>query len=266
MAPVLGIPVVSRPDLLRACLASIDLDVRLVVIDNSGTGELGDVAADLRPDAVISEPIANLGYTASVNHIIRSFPDEPAWYVANADTVFAPGDLARPGEADLGPAVGALRHDADLERVVLGAVMLNPAVRDELLEAGVTPGTFYRPAHTLIWEAVDALADSRERIDPTTVAAHLAAAGTITQIGGHAYLHTCIEACSSPWAAKKAADQLVALATLRALVGNAREALDGGEAPADNDGAWSHAVWSWDGTRLLIEEDGEYLIIGRKLK
>ena len=40
----------------------------------------------------------------------------------------------------------------------------------------------------------------------------------------------------------------------------------GGEAPADNDGAWSHGVWSWDDTRLLIEEDGEYLIIGRNLK
>ena len=93
MAPVLGIPVVSRPDLLRACLASIDLDVRLVVIDNSGTGELGDVAAEY--DALIAEPIANLGYTASVNHIIRSYPHEPYWLIANADTVFGPGDLAR---------------------------------------------------------------------------------------------------------------------------------------------------------------------------
>ena len=93
MAPVLGIPVVSRPDLLRACLASIDLPVRLVVIDNSGTGQLGDVAAEY--DAIVAEPIANLGYTASVNHIIRSFPHEPYWLVANADVVFGPGDLQR---------------------------------------------------------------------------------------------------------------------------------------------------------------------------
>jgi GT2 family glycosyltransferase len=93
LAPVLGIPVVSRPDLLRACLASIDLDVQLVVIDNSGTGEMGDVAADY--GALIVEPASNLGYTASVNHIIRSFPHEPYWLIANADVVFAPGDLAR---------------------------------------------------------------------------------------------------------------------------------------------------------------------------
>ncbi len=116
-----------------------------------------------------------------------------------------------------GQTVGSLRHDPDLERVVLGAVMLQPAVRDDVLETGLTPATFYRPAHTLIWETVAHLADTRERIDPTTVGAALAAAGTIGQAGGHAYLHTCLEACSSPWAAKKAAEQLVALATLRAL-------------------------------------------------
>lgn len=93
MAPVLGIPVVSRPDLLRACLASIDLPVRLVVIDNSGTGEMGDIAAEY--GALIAEPAANLGWTASVNHIIRSFPHEPYWLVANADVEFHPVDLQR---------------------------------------------------------------------------------------------------------------------------------------------------------------------------
>jgi GT2 family glycosyltransferase len=95
MAPVLGIPVISRPDLLRACLESIDLPVRLVVIDNSGTGELADVTAEVKPSALIVEPAANLGYTASVNHIIRSFPHEPYWLIANADVAFGPGDLQR---------------------------------------------------------------------------------------------------------------------------------------------------------------------------
>lgn len=92
---ILGIPVISRPDLFADCLRSIDYPVRLVIIDNSGTGEYGDIAADLRPDALIVEPAANLGWTASVNHIIRSFPHDPAWLIANADTTFAPGDLER---------------------------------------------------------------------------------------------------------------------------------------------------------------------------
>jgi GT2 family glycosyltransferase len=89
----LGIPVISRPDLLRACLESIDADVRLVVIDNSGTGELGDVAAEF--GALVVEPAANLGVAASWNHIIRSFPDEPYWLIANADVQFGPGDIDR---------------------------------------------------------------------------------------------------------------------------------------------------------------------------
>lgn len=95
MAPILAVPVIGRPDLLAECLGSVDAPVRLVVIDNSGTGELGDLAAEMRPDALIVEPASNLGWTASVNHAIRSFPKEPYWLIANADTTFAPGDLDR---------------------------------------------------------------------------------------------------------------------------------------------------------------------------
>jgi GT2 family glycosyltransferase len=90
---ILGVPVISRPDLLRACLESIDADVDLVVIDNSGTGELGDVAAEY--GALVVEPASNLGVAASWNHIIRSFPSEPYWLIANADVTFGPGDIDR---------------------------------------------------------------------------------------------------------------------------------------------------------------------------
>lgn len=92
---VLGIPVINRPDLLRACLESIDADVTVVVIDNSGTGTLGDVASEVRPDAIIVDPPSNLGVAASWNLVIRSYPRERSWLIANADTVFGPGDLTR---------------------------------------------------------------------------------------------------------------------------------------------------------------------------
>jgi GT2 family glycosyltransferase len=81
--------------LLRTCLASIDVPVRLVVIDNSDDGSPGDVTAELRPDAIIVEPGANLGFTKSVNHTLTTWPDEPYWMVANADVEFGPGDLQR---------------------------------------------------------------------------------------------------------------------------------------------------------------------------
>lgn len=89
---VLGIPVLNRPDLLAACLHSIDLPVRLVIIDNSPRGFAAEVAPD---SARIVRPPSNLGVAASWNHIIRTAPQDPYWLIANADTVFGPGDLAR---------------------------------------------------------------------------------------------------------------------------------------------------------------------------
>lgn len=104
MAPmILGIPVLNRPDLLSACIASIDHDVQLVVIDNSPEGDwVADIALRYPGSVTVAQPVANLGYTASVNHIIRAFPSAPSWFVANADIVFAPGDLARIEAATVG--------------------------------------------------------------------------------------------------------------------------------------------------------------------
>jgi GT2 family glycosyltransferase len=95
MAPLLAIPCLNRSDLLARTLATIDIAVRLVVIDNSDDGKPGDVTADLRPDAVIVEPGTNIGFTKSVNHVITTWPNEPYWLVANGDIEFHPGDLQR---------------------------------------------------------------------------------------------------------------------------------------------------------------------------
>ena len=88
--PVLAIPFLAGD--LRPCLDSIDIPVRLVVIDNSPTGETWDVVPD---DAHVIDMPTNIGYTASVNLVIRSMPHEPYWLIGNHDTVFAPGDLSR---------------------------------------------------------------------------------------------------------------------------------------------------------------------------
>ena len=100
MIPILGIPVLNRPDLLTACIASIDEPIgRLVIIDNSREGGMGDVAEAAKPDCIeelwVTEPPLNLGWTASVNFIIRTAPKAPWWCIVNADTTFAPGDLGR---------------------------------------------------------------------------------------------------------------------------------------------------------------------------
>lgn len=86
----------NRPDLLEQCVASIDEPVHLVVVDNSVGHFAVDVVADhFAGDYTIAEPPANLGVAASWNHIIRTHPADPFWLIANADTEFGRGDLAR---------------------------------------------------------------------------------------------------------------------------------------------------------------------------
>lgn len=92
MAPVLAIPFLGDPAMLRACVESIDIPVRLVVVDNTTRSLALDVVPD---DAWVVEPPGNLGYSASVNLVLKSLPAEHYWLVANHDVVFAPGDLQR---------------------------------------------------------------------------------------------------------------------------------------------------------------------------
>lgn len=100
MIPVLGIPVLTGPDLLRACVASIDEPLaRLVVIDNSPEGGMGDIAREAAPacvgEVIDTRPPDNLGYSASLNLLVRTHAALPWWMYANVDAVFAPGDMAR---------------------------------------------------------------------------------------------------------------------------------------------------------------------------
>ena len=96
MAPVLAIPVLNRPDLLAKCLASIDTDVDLIVIDNSPAGFAAELIVEhYLGEFFVTEPPANLGYGPSLNHVIQTRPAEPFWLFANADVEFGAGDLDR---------------------------------------------------------------------------------------------------------------------------------------------------------------------------
>ena len=90
--PLLAIPILNRPDLLEACVASIDADVgRLLIIDNSPTGGMGDVAeANLlaleHGDAALDDAI--------LFHLLDA---APAWGGRQADLKDDPHD-----QGDLG--------------------------------------------------------------------------------------------------------------------------------------------------------------------
>lgn len=97
MIPVLGVPVLNRPDLLYKMLASVDVQVgQVIVIDNSSNG--ANVENLICPGAMFVAPHMNLGVAASWNFIIRSFPNASWWAIVNSDIVFAPGDLAKLAE------------------------------------------------------------------------------------------------------------------------------------------------------------------------
>lgn len=94
MIPVLGVPVLARPDLLHRMIQSIDADVEhLVIIDNGGVvgpvPHLGNIANV----HVVSLP-SNLGVPASWNLIVKAMPHAPWWLISNFDVVYPEGALA----------------------------------------------------------------------------------------------------------------------------------------------------------------------------
>jgi len=93
MIPVLGVPILTEPDLLWRMLDSIDVPIgRTIIIDNGGV--VPDLEAFNR-DVELERPGRNLGVAASWNRIMAAAPDTPWWCIVNHDIVFAPGDLAR---------------------------------------------------------------------------------------------------------------------------------------------------------------------------
>ena len=79
------------------------------------------------------------------------------------------------------------------ERIVLGAMMLNPAVIDDVTTR-LSADSFYRPAHATIYTAILAARHANEPAEPVALARRLADTGTLAKVGGAAYLHACIEA------------------------------------------------------------------------
>ncbi len=107
--PLLGVPILNRPDLLLRLLDSLDHPVEtLAIVDNSIASGLPDSAAlgrllaqlEREPPAGIGQvrvarPFANQGVASSWNAILTAFPEAPFALLVNNDVVFAPGVLAR---------------------------------------------------------------------------------------------------------------------------------------------------------------------------
>ena len=107
--PLVGIPILNRPDLLLRLLDSLDHPVQtLAIVDNSIHSGLPDSAAlgrllaqlEREPPAGIGQlrvarPFSNQGVASSWNAILTSFPEASFTLLVNNDVVFAPGVLAQ---------------------------------------------------------------------------------------------------------------------------------------------------------------------------
>lgn len=104
--PLLGVPILNRPDLLQRLLQSLDHPVEtLAIVDNSrGSAAAAEVAALLEQlerqghplvqRVAVARPFGNAGVAASWNLILRAFPQASVAALLNNDVVLAPGVLA----------------------------------------------------------------------------------------------------------------------------------------------------------------------------
>lgn len=104
------------------------------------------------------------------------------------------------------------RHDADVERLVLGSAMLDHRVIDD---CDVHPEDFYRPEHEALWSLIRAEHQARRPTDPVAILQRVVA----SEIRGvdAAYLHGCVAAVPTAVSAPVYANMVRELARLRRM-------------------------------------------------
>ncbi|MDQ4132229.1 MAG: replicative DNA helicase [Actinomycetota bacterium] len=93
---------------------------------------------------------------------------------------------ARPGGP--APTTRVPPHSLEAEESLLGAMLLSRDAIVAAVEARLTPGDFYKPAHGHIFDAITSLYGQGEPADPVTVAETLRRADVLEAVGGGAVL------------------------------------------------------------------------------
>jgi hypothetical protein len=116
MIPVMGLPILNKPELMERMLGSVDHDVqRLYIIDNGAVVTPGMVRGFRANDVHIADPGFNLGVGPSWNLIIKANIQAPWWLITSNDMQFQPGCLSRLVD-DMDRAAGT----PHLARIVIG--------------------------------------------------------------------------------------------------------------------------------------------------
>jgi replicative DNA helicase len=88
-------------------------------------------------------------------------------------------------------------QDLRAEQSVLGAMLINPRAIGDVLGAGLQSAEYYRPAHSVIHDAIVAEYAAGDAADPITISRALEKAGELARCGGPAYLHGLVESAPS---------------------------------------------------------------------
>jgi len=85
--------------------------------------------------------------------------------------------------------------DIDAERGVLGSALMDGSrVLDLCVVHGLTPDSFYLPAHRILFEAMSGLNTSQEVVDVVSLSGRLREQGQLDQIGGTVWIASIIDA------------------------------------------------------------------------
>jgi len=93
---------------------------------------------------------------------------------------------------EVAPADKTLPHNAEAERTVLGAVLVDNAAFNSAAEI-LTRDDFYRESHRRIFDAMAVLAERSQPIDLVTLKDELVRASALEAVGGAAYLGSLVD-------------------------------------------------------------------------
>jgi replicative DNA helicase len=91
---------------------------------------------------------------------------------------------------------GELPHNHDAEQSIIGGVVLQPQVLEQLDALEVDD--FYDHRHKAIWSAIRNLAEERQPLDTVTLGAELERRERLDAVGGYAYLGECVGRVPTP--------------------------------------------------------------------
>ena len=99
--PAIALPVISRGDMLKRCLESLDYPVdNLIVFVNSEDPSITKTLSELKNSNIRNLVVQHRykygrGCGPAFNEVIKAFPHGPYWMLVGADNYFHPGNLAK---------------------------------------------------------------------------------------------------------------------------------------------------------------------------